>query len=396
MKKILPKGFTAGAVHCGIKKTKKDLALIYSKIGCKAAAVFTKNKVKAAPLLISKDILNKGEPIKAVIINSGNANCCTGWYGTRDAKRMVAEVSKNLKIRFNNVLVSSTGIIGKRLPIDLIEKAMPKLIKSISEKGIVNLAKGISTTDKILKVYVEKINIGKKEVIISGVAKGAGMIHPNMATMLAFMMTDAKIDKDALKSALKEASDESFNAITVDGDMSTNDTALLMANGASGNKTIKNKTKEYYIFLKGLKDVCIKLAKDIVRDGEGATKLVEVYVKNAKTKSDAKKVAETIATSSLVKTSIYGENPNWGRVASSVGSSGVKNVRQNKFEVYLDKICVFKKGKAPDHLAEKFHKIYKKKNVEIVVDLHTGTKEARMWTCDLTKKYVEINSHYMT
>ena len=396
MKKVLPKGFLAGAVHCGIKRFKKDLALIYSKTGSKTAAVFTKNKVKAAPLLVSKAILKKRESIKAIVVNSGNANCCTGWYGTRDAKRMIHAVAKNLGVKFNNVIVSSTGIIGKRLPISEIEASVPKLVKSLSENGIASAAQGILTTDKMLKIAAEKIKIGKKDIIISGIAKGAGMVHPNMATMLAFIMTDAKIDKDALRASLKEACDESFNAITVDGDMSTNDTAILMSNGAAGNKTIKKNSKEEKVFLKALKNVSIKLATDIVKDGEGATKLIHIYIKNAKTKGEAKKIANIIATSCLVKTSVHGQNPNWGRVASSVGASGLSSIKQNKFEVYLDKICVFRDGKSPEHAKEKFHKIYKKKNVEILVNLNSGKKEAKMWSCDLSKRYVEINSHYMT
>ncbi|MBL7155961.1 MAG: bifunctional glutamate N-acetyltransferase/amino-acid acetyltransferase ArgJ [Candidatus Omnitrophica bacterium] len=396
MKYILPKGFLASGTHCGIKRFKKDLALIYSKVGCKAAGVFTKNKVKAAPLVVSKTILKKGAPIRAIFINSGNANCCTGWYGTRDAKRMIEAVARNMKLKFNNVLVSSTGVIGKRLPIDLIEDKVPKLVKLLSEKGIISAAKAIMTTDKKMKISVEKIKVGKKDVIISGMAKGAGMIHPNMATMLSFIMTDAKIDKDALKTALRESCDRSFNSITIDGDMSTNDTVLLLANGLANNSTIKRKTKEYRVFLKALKKVAFKLAKDIVEDGEGATKFVSVYVENARTAKDAYKVARAIANSCLVKTSIHGGDPNWGRVASSVGASGVEGIKPNKIEIYLDGVCAFKGGKFTIPSREKLHKIYKRKNVEICVNLNLGKKNAVIWTCDLSKRYVEINSHYMT
>lgn len=276
MKHSLPKGFLAGGVHCGIKRFRKDLALIYSNANCKAVALFTKNKVKAAPLIVSKAVLKKGKPIRAIIVNSGNANCCTGWYGARDAKRMIDAVCKALKLKFNNVLVSSTGVIGKRLPIENIEKAMPKLAKSISEKGLFSAASAILTTDKKVKIAVERFNIGNKVVTVSAIAKGAGMVEPNMGTMLAFIMTDAKVDKDALSRALKEACEGSFNSITVDGDMSTNDTAALLANDLANNKTIKKNTKEYNAFLKALRKVSFKLAKDIVRDGEGATKFVTV------------------------------------------------------------------------------------------------------------------------
>ena len=396
MKNLLPKGFLAGGVHCGIKRFKKDLALIYSKAGCKAVAVFTKNKVKAAPVVLSKATLKKGKPIRAIVINSGNANCCTGWYGIRDAKRMVNSLCKVLKVRFNNVLVSSTGVIGKRLPIDSIEGSMPKLVKSLSEKGLVSAAKAIMTTDKRSKLDIERFNIGSKEITITGIAKGAGMIQPNMGTMLSFIMTDAKVDKDVLKSALREACEESFNSITVDGDTSTNDTVVLLANDLANNKTIKRKTKECRVFLKALKKVTFSLAKDIVEDGEGATKFVSISVKNAGTEGEAYKVARAVANSCLVKTSIHGENPNWGRVASSVGGSGASGIKQNKLEIYLDGISVFKGGRFALEAKEKLHRIYKRKKVEILINLNMGKKAAKVWTCDLSKRYVEINSHYMT
>ncbi|MFH1380990.1 MAG: bifunctional glutamate N-acetyltransferase/amino-acid acetyltransferase ArgJ, partial [Candidatus Omnitrophota bacterium] len=388
MKYILPKGFLAGATHCGIKRFKKDLVLIYSKSDSRAAALFTKNKVKAAPVLVSKGILKKSEPIRAIVVNSGNANCCTGWHGVRDAKKMVKAVAENLNLKFNNVLVSSTGIIGKRLPVDLIENAIPKLVKGLSVNGLKNAAMGILTTDKMRKICIEKFVIEKKDITISGITKGAGMVHPNMATMLCFIMTDANIDKDALKHALREANEESFNSITVDGDMSTNDTVVLMANGMANNTTIKKGTKEYKLFLKALKSVMWKLAKKIVEDGEGATKFVTVTVKNAKNTVDAEKIARSIAMSSLVKTSVHGENPNWGRVASSVGASGASLVKPNKFEIYLDKVCVFKEGHFTHPSKERLHKVYKRKNVDIMVNLNIGKKHAKIWTCDLSKRYV--------
>ncbi len=396
MKCTLPKGFLASGVYCGIKTFKKDLALIYSRAGCKAVGIFTKNKVKAAPLVVSKEILKKGKPIRAVIVNSGNANCCTGWYGVRDAKRLINAVCGNLKLKCNSVLVSSTGIIGKRLPIDSIEEATPKLVKLLSEKGLISAAKAIMTTDRKVKVDIERFNIGRKEVTISGIAKGAGMIQPNMGTMLSFIMTDAVIGKDALKLALKEACNRSFNSITIDGDTSTNDTVILLANGLANNATIKRKTKEYKTFLKALENVTFKLARCIIEDGEGATKFVTIYVENARKTSDAYKVARAIANSCLVKTSIHGENPNWGRIAASVGSSGIPGIKPKRLEIYLDGICVFKGGKFTMPSKEKFYKIYKRKKVEIAVNLNLGRKVAVIWTCDLSKKYVEINSHYMT
>jgi len=396
MRHMLPKGFFASGTHCGIKRFKKDLALIYSKSGCKAAGVFTKNKLKAAPLVISKLTLKKGAPIRAVIVNSGNANCCTGRYGIRDAKRMINAVSSLMGLKFGNILVSSTGIIGKRLQIGLIEAAVPKLTRGLSAKGLVSAANALLTTDRKVKIATEKFKVGRKEIIITGIAKGAGMVHPNMATMLSFIMTDARIDKDALTSALKEACRVSFNAISIDGDMSPNDTVLILANGLAGNGTIKRGTKEYRAFVKALKNVSFKLAKNIVEDGEGATKFVTVYVENAVTERDAEKVARMIANSCLVKTSIHGENPNWGRVASSVGSSGAAGIKPNKFEIYLDGVLLFKRGKFTTPGRDKISKVYKRKNVEITVNLNAGRKNAVIWTCDLSKRYVEINSHYMT
>ena len=392
----LPKGFLASGIHCGIKRFNKDLGLIYSKFPSRAAGVFTKNKVKAAPVLVTKEILNKKKSIHAVIVNSGNANCCTGWYGVRDAKKMIHAVSLALKLKFSNVCVASTGIIGRRLPLDIILAGIPKAVNGLSEKGLISLAKAILTTDKKLKIETELFNVGRKEVIITGICKGAGMINPNMATMLCFIMTDARIDKDALKTALRESVDQSFNSITIDGDMSTNDSVLILANGEADNRIIKKDTKEYDIFLKYLNRVTFELAKDIVKDGEGATKFVTVHVKGAMTEEDAKRVARRIATSLLVKTSIHGEDPNWGRIAASVGASGIEYIKQNKIEIWLDKVCLFKSGKFTNPQPARISRIYKQRNVEMLVNLNNGKKEAKIFTCDLSKRYVEINSHYMT
>jgi len=363
-------------------------------MGCKAAGIFTKNKVKAAPVLVSKAVLNQNKPVHAVIANSGNANCCTGWYGARDAKRMIRSLGKELKIGFNNILVMSTGIIGKRLEIGKIEGAVPKLVRKLSKKGLSAASKAILTTDTGPKVATERINIGRKEVIITGLAKGAGMISPNMATMLAFILTDAKVDKSALKNALKEAADKTFNSITIDGDMSTNDSVILLANGSAGNRPIKNGSSEYAVFLKALIRISEKLAGDIVKDAEGGTKFITVTVKNAGTKKDAYRVARSVANSPLVKTSIHGENPNWGRVASSVGASGASGFAPNKIEIYLDRVRVFKGGKFTMPQGPKYSRIYKKKNVSVIVNLNTGKEEATIFTCDLSKKYVEINARY--
>jgi len=395
-KQALPKGFLASGVHCGIKRFNKDLGIIYSPFACKAAGVFTKNIVKAAPVIVAKETLSKGNLINAIVVNSGNANCCTGRSGIRDAKKMIAAVAENLKVNMSNVCVASTGIIGKRLPIEKIVAAVPKAVKKLSEKGLFSVAKSILTTDRKIKTESAKFAIGRKEVTICGISKGAGMIHPDMATMLCFITTDARIDKDALKRALKKSVESSFNAITIDGDMSTNDCVLIMANSQAHNRVIKKDSKEFDMFTRHLSKVCFELAKDIIKDGEGATKFVTVHVKGAKTNANAQTVARAVASSLLVKTSIHGQDANWGRVASSVGASMTDSVRQNKIEIFLDGVCMLRKGKFANPQKEKVSKVYKKKNVKILVNLNSGKEEARIWTCDLSKKYVEINSHYIT
>lgn len=393
---FLPKGFAASGVHCGIKRFSKDLALLKSDTGCKAAAVFTKNKIKAAPVIVTKEVLSRKKPIHAIVINSGNANCCTGRVGSRDAKKMVQVAAECMNLSMSNVCVASTGLIGQRLPIDSIVSAIPKAVKRLSPKGISSAAKAILTTDRKMKMETVKFNIGKKEVVISGMCKGAGMIHPNMATMLCFILTDAKVDKEGLKKALKVSVNESFNRITIDGDMSTNDTVMLLSNGQAQNSVIKKHTKEYEIFCRHLRDVCLKLAKDIVLGGEGATKFVTVSVKGAKTIKDGEIAAQGIATSLLVKTCIYGQDGNWGRVISSLGATLLSCIKQKKLELYLDKVCVFKNGMYTRPSKAHMRKIFKRKHVSIGVDLNAGNKSFSVFTCDLSKRYVEINSHYMT
>jgi len=393
---ILPKGFKVSGIHCGIKKRNKDLALIYSESPCKAAGVFTKNRVKAAPVLITKKILSNGNPIHAVIINSGNANCCTGKAGLKDARRMVYAVSDNLGLSYGNVCVSSTGIIGRRLPIETIISAVAKVVRKLSEKSIIAMARAILTTDKKRKIETVRFTVGNKEVVVTGVCKGAGMVHPNMATMLCYIMTDALIDKDILRAALKKSVDKSFNVISVDGDMSTNDSVLLLANGLAGNRLIRKGTSGYLSFTQALDKLTLKLAKDIVIDGERATKFVPIHVHGARTTRDADTVARTIANSALVKTSIYGGDGNWGRIAGRVGASLIAGINQNKMEIFLDGVCMFRKGQHTNPSSTRIAKIYKRVNVEIRVKLHAGRKNAVMYTCDLSKRYIEINAHYST
>ena len=389
-----PKGFFASAIHSGVKKKNKDLCLIYSRVAAKAVGCFTANKIKAAPLIVSKKNLKK-RLVKAIIANSGNANCMTGKDGLNDAWKMVKKIASSLSIKPDSVLVASTGVIGKKLPISNIIASVDKLVFSLSSNGSADVAKALMTTDTCPKQVAVSLKIGSKDVVIGAVAKGAGMIHPNMATMLSFVTTDASISQGALKKAFKEAIDTSFNCITVDGDMSTNDCVFLLANGLAGNKTISQGGKNYELFKKALKFVLYNMAEAIVRDAEGGTKFVKVNVKKAGSINDAKKAAYSIATSLLVKTAIYGEDPNWGRIASAVGQSGV-DFEVGKLDIYIGSKKVLSQGVPTGVNKSLLRKIFKKKEIEIRVVLNKGKSEATILTNDISKKYVDINAHYTT
>ena len=387
-----PEGFLASGVKSGIKKNNLDLGLILSGVPAHAAGVFTKNTVKAAPVLLSAGNLKNGWA-QAIIANSGNANCLNGKNGMKWASRMAEAVSAKTWIDVNDVLVASTGIIGKPLPIDKIEAAVPALVKGLSKAGELAAARAIMTTDLVPKRIAVAVNIGGKAVKIGGIAKGSGMVCPNMATMLCFITTDADIDVRALKGSLKEAVGDSLNMVTVDGDMSTNDTVFVLANGMALNPRIKSGSKYHKVFCAALKYVMAYLAKEIAKDGEGASKFIEVTVKGAKGKADAKKMAMEIANSSLVKTAIAGEDPNTGRIASSAGASGIKfNV--SKMDIYLNGIKIVAGGNANFALRPKAKKSLKKEEVKIVVDLNSGKHSATAWTCDLTEGYIKINARY--
>ncbi len=396
MKKCkLPKGFLASGIHCGVKKKRKDLSLFYSESPCRVAAIFTTNVAKAAPVILAQEQLKESDRIRAVVVNSGNANCMTGERGLKDARRMAGAMAKALGVRKNSVLVSSTGIIGEPLNMKPIIKGMPKLRAELSADGLMDAADGIMTTDSFHKISSREFMIGDKEVTITGVAKGAGMIHPKMATMLCYVMTDAEISKKVLKEALHAAADLSLNAVTVDGDMSTNDTVMLLANGEAGNEMIGGNGAAYDVFLANLKDVCLDLAKMIVHDGEGAKKFIEVNVKGARTDSDAQKVADSIAGSLLVKCAVLGGDPNWGRIASSAGASGV-DFDPGKMEIILDGVTFFRNGKAEKRVNRKGTGVFKNKEVRIDVNLHSGRSGATVYTCDISKRYITLNSYYTT
>ncbi|WP_407946570.1 bifunctional glutamate N-acetyltransferase/amino-acid acetyltransferase ArgJ [Petrotoga mobilis] len=397
---VLPLGFKVWGIHCGIKKSKKDLGLIYSEKKANASAVFTTNKVKAAPVILSMENIKDNE-IQAVIVNSGNANACTGVKGYSDAISMAEKTAQILNLKSEDVFVSSTGVIGVPLPIEKILNGIESFEKNIdlTNDDLLSFAQAIMTTDTFPKINSTQVVIGGKKITLTGVAKGSGMIHPNMATMLSFIMTDANISKSALNKALKHSVDNSFNLITVDGDTSTNDTVLILANKQAKNEEITEDSSEYNLFQKALYEVVENLAKKIVMDGEGATKFFEVQVKNAKTKEDAKLISRSIAKSNLVKTAIHGEDANWGRVLAAAGYSG-GNFDPDKVDVWFQscvgKIQLCQDGHFIDFNEVKAKEILGKKELKIIVDLKDGEESAISWGCDLSYKYVEINGGYRT
>ena len=370
-----PKGFKASGIWCGIKRTgKPDLSLIVSDVPCIAAGVFTRNSVKAAPLVVTRNHLANGQA-RAIVTNSGNANCFTGKFGLTYAKAMAKIMAAQLGIRPNDVLVSSTGIIGKPLPIKKITAGIPELAVSARRSKLqgTRAAQAIMTTDTKVKEIAVQFKLGSKTVTIGGCAKGSGMIEPNMATMLAFVTTDVMISRPLLKKALKQAIDESFNMITVDGCTSTNDMAVVLTNGMAGNPCIRTEGKHFREFCNALKFVCLDLAKKIVKDGEGATKLFQIHVSGAPTVIAARKAARAVAKSDLVKTAAYGKNANWGRIAAAIGSVGL-NVTEKTLKIKTRQMT--------------------KSHIIIQADLGIGSKKAMALTCDLTEEYIKINGKY--
>jgi glutamate N-acetyltransferase/amino-acid N-acetyltransferase len=388
-------GFQAAGIASGIKEDgRKDLALLYSEVPAKAAGVFTTNVFKAAPVLLDMERIKSGTS-RAVIINSGNANAATGDEGYQDAVKMARFCAGALQIDENQVLVASTGVIGRKLPIDKVAGNVSRLVKGLSPDGIPEAAQAIMTTDRYPKIQFREGPVGGSDICVCGIAKGAGMIEPGMATLLAFVLTDADIDEQAMKRALREAVDQSFNAISVDGCMSTNDTVLILANGLAGNRKIRTTTRDFAVFTGMLTDVMTELAKSIVRDGEGATKLIEIVVEGAKTAGEAKAVAYQIARSNLVKTAFYGGDPNWGRVISAVGAAGVP-LSGDAVELYFDGLPLFKQGQGISSHLQELAEVMKKEQVKVLVKLGQGTKGFRVFSSDLTVDYVKINAHYTT
>ncbi|MCK5835930.1 MAG: bifunctional glutamate N-acetyltransferase/amino-acid acetyltransferase ArgJ [Desulfobacula sp.] len=390
------KGFKFAGIPCGIKKNgRKDLGLIYCEKPAAAAALFTRNQVVAAPVILGKEQIKKGV-CQAVLVNSGNANCFTGDQGLLDARSSIAMVSKTFSIPEEFVMVSSTGVIGAPLPMEKFKTGIPLLKKQVDNGTLEDFAQAILTTDTCRKIIKETgiidTNEGPREFSIAGVAKGSGMIRPDMATMLAYVLTDADIKPEDLNHALKTANEKSFNRITVDGDTSTNDTLLCLASG--GGKVYIQDKASLKVFQELLDKVCFQLAKMIVKGGEGATKVIQILVKGASSQGDAFKAAEAIAHSNLVKTAIYGEDPNWGRITAAAGRSGAF-VDQDKMDLFFEKIPLVIQGRWLGLDAEKeAAKIMKADEIQITLDLNLGDKYDSFLFCDFSENYVKINADY--
>lgn len=394
MEKMRCPGFLTAGVACGLKKNNlKDLGLIYSETSANVAGVFTRNLVQAAPVLLDRQRIASGVS-RALIVNSGNANCCAGDQGMQAALRMAKSAAAGLDLSEDEVLVASTGVIGEPLPIEKIESAVPDLIDAMYEDGVLNLAEAIMTTDTVPKAISRRGMLDGQPFTVTGVAKGAGMIRPDMATMLCFVMTDIQADPGVLKQMLVASVNRSLNRITVDGDTSTNDTALLMANGVSGIK-IENPIQQG-AFQAVLDDVLITLAKWLIKDAEGATKLVEIIVNGAASEQEAHKIADTVANSNLTKTALFGEDANWGRILAAAGRAGVP-IDPQVIDIQFGSVLMIQNGMGCGQAAEaEATKILKQSEYDITIDLKMGSCSASVFTCDFSIDYVKINADYRT
>lgn len=392
-------GFKANGVHCGIRKNreKRDLALIYSETICSTAAVYTTNLVKGAPLIVTKNNIQDGKA-QAVICNSGNANTCNA-NGEEIANKMCELLAENLMINSKDVVVASTGVIGQPLSIDPIKKGIPSLVAGLTKDGCSYAAEAIMTTDTIKKEVAVEFEVDGKKCKIGGIAKGSGMIHPNLATMLVFITTDCAISPAMLKKALSSDVEKTFNMVSIDGDTSTNDMVVVLANGMANNKEIDCENEDFILFMKALNSITISLCKMIAGDGEGATRRLECDVKGAKTEEDAKLVAKSVVCSSLLKAAMFGADANWGRVLCAIGYSKA-NVDVNKVDVSFKsckgRIEVCKNGAGIDFSEEIAKEILLQDEIDILIALNDGNGEATAWGCDLTYDYVKINGDYRT
>ncbi len=388
------KGIKAAGINCGIKKQKKDIALILSEVPCNAAGTFTLNKVIAAPLVVSKNIIKQQNKVKAVLVNSGNANACTGTNGFSNALDAQSYCAKKLSINPSEVIVSSTGVIGKQLPMEQLKSGINDIVEHLSENGGLDAAEAILTTDLKRKAFAVNVKLSGGEVTIGGICKGSGMIMPNMATMLAFLATDASISQPVLQSLLSSAVKDSFNKISVDGETSTNDMVILLENGIS-NVSVNENSEDYNNFYSALLAICQEMAKAIAADGEGATKLITISVNNARTKKDADTIARAVANSPLFKTAMNGNDANWGRILSVAGNSGVDFVPE-KVSIKFDDMKILEPNYSVNFDEEKAKKLLNKEQVTVSVDLDEGEESSTWWTCDFSEGYIKINSSYRT
>ncbi len=387
-----PQGFLAAGVHCGIKQRKPDLALVVSECDAAVAGLFTTNRVKAAPVLWCKEVVRRGVA-RAVVVNSGNANACTGERGLRDAREMAERTGQALGIPPERVLVASTGVIGVPLPMDAVRRGIPLAVRALSRLGE-QAAEAILTTDAFPKTSAVTTTVGGVPVTVGGMAKGAGMIHPKLATTLCFLTTDAAVPAPVLQRALERAVRASFNRITVDGDTSTNDTVLVLANGRAGGPPVEG-GEDLERFTEALTAVAQDLARMVVRDGEGAQRLVEVVVEGAADDRDAERAAFAIANSLLVKTMLHGGEPNWGRVVAAVGYSGAE-VDEGRLSVWFGDVQVVRDGVGVEGVFDRAAQALRRPEVLVRVDLGLGQGRAQVWTCDLGEEYVRINGTYIT
>ncbi len=389
-------GFESAAASAGIKNSEKkrlDCALVVSKRKASVAGSFTTNRVKAAPVLWCQKVCGQGEA-QAVFINSGNANACTGEQGVKDVEATAEKLAEELNISKEHALIMSTGVIGVPMPMDRIKKGVQECAKFLSAENHLNSAKAIMTTDTVPKEYAVEVKLSKGVVHIGGMAKGAGMICPNMATMLSIITTDAEIPSEQLKECLQKAVQSSFNCIAIDNDMSTNDSVVVLANGFS-EIFIEPDSEDEEVFSSGLNQVCIWLARSIVADGEGATKMVEIKVTGSDTEENARKVAKAIAVSQLCKTAFFGGDPNWGRILCAAGYSGAP-IQSEKIKLWIGDTMVFEKGLPTSYEEREVAKVMKDKEFTIHVDLGMGVKEICYWTSDLSYDYIKINADYRT
>ena len=392
---VSPKGFTAIGTEVGLKKGKKDMGAIVCEVPANCGAVYTTNQFQAAPVQVTKESIAVEGKLQAIVVNSGNANACTGTKGLQDAYEIRALAAKQFSIKEHHIAVASTGVIGVPLPMEVIRAGIPSLVPTKEKEKADSFYEAILTTDLMTKQSCYQLMIEGKEVTIAGAAKGSGMIHPNMATMLSFITTDVNIEQEALQRALSQVTNHTFNQITVDGDTSTNDMVVVMASGLSETTAINANHAEWEKFIIALQKVCEDLAKQIAKDGEGATKLVEVNVYGARTIEEGNKIAKQIIGSSLVKTAMYGEDPNWGRIISAIGQSEVA-IAPHAVDIAVQSIVVLQSSEPKTFSAEEMKQKLKQPEIIIDVNVHLGDEKGTAWGCDLSYDYVKINACYRT